>query len=283
MLAPSLAFLIVFMYAPMYGIILAFKSFTISQGIFGSPFAHPIFSNFFWFYDKEFWNVFTNTIKIASLKFITGFPAPIILALILNEVRNGRFKKTIQTIVYLPHFISWVIFSGIIYRILDTGMPLGRLLSGSSSFGLLGSEQAFIPVLLVTNIIKEIGWGTIIYLAAISGLDSQLYDAAAIDGAGQWRKMLYVTLPGLAPIICILLILAIPGVLSAGFDQVWNMSNAMVARSSNILDTYVVRIGIQGGQYSYAVAIGTFVQVLSFGLVMMTNKLSKQGFGYALF
>lgn len=282
MLLPSLVFLAIFIYSPMYGLSLAFKAFAISKG-FGSPWARPLFANFYWLADSEFWNVFLNTIKIASLKFVTGFPAPIVLALLINEVRHAKFKKTIQTLVYLPHFISWVIFSGIVYRILDPAGPVGGFLAGTNSAGLLGQDQSFVAVLLVSNLIKEAGWGTIIYLAAISGLDPQLYDAASIDGAGQWQKMKHITLPGLVPVISVLLILAIPGVLSAGFDQIWNMSNAMVARSANILDIYIVKIGIQGGQFSQGIAMGFMVNALGLGLVILTNKLSKRSFGYGAF
>jgi putative aldouronate transport system permease protein len=286
MLGPSLFFLAIFMYAPMYGITLAFKTFAISKG-FGSPWSVPIYSNFWWIKDPEFWNVFLNTIKTAGAKFVTGFPAPIIIALLINEVRNKKFKRTIQTVLYLPHFISWVIFAGIVYRILggDNTSPynLLRALFGLLPADILAKESAFLPIIVLTNLIKETGWGTIIYLAAIMGVNPELYDAASVDGCSRSQMARYVTLPSLSPIILIMLILSIPGVLSAGFDQVWNMSNAMVARAANILDIYIVKIGIQGGQYSYAIAMGLMIQLLSFGLVMLTNKLSKRGFGYGIF
>jgi putative aldouronate transport system permease protein len=287
MLLPSLVFLAVFMYAPMYGIILAFKSFRIAGGIFGSPWSDPIWENFWWVNDAEFWNVFGNTVKIAVAKFVTGFPAPIILALLINEVRRRKFKRTVQTILYLPHFISWVIFAGIVYRLLggDNTSPynLLRAFLGLDPADILAQESAFLPILVVTNLIKETGWGTIIYLAAIMGVNQELYDAASVDGCTRFQMTKYVTLPSIFPIIIVMLILAIPGVLSAGFDQVWNMSNAMVARASNILDIYVIKIGIQGGQYGYAISMGLAVQLLSFGLVLLANKLSKRGFGYGIF
>lgn len=275
MLAPSLVFLAVFMYAPMYGITLAFKNFKIAEG-FGSPWASPLWTNFWWLGDSEFWNVFKNTVKIAGLKFITGFPAPIILALLINEVRQRKFKRVVQTILYLPHFISWVIFAGIMYRLLGTEGPLQFL--GNP----LANERGFIWVLVITNLIKESGWGTILYLAAIMGVSAELYDAASVDGCTRLQMARYVTLPSIFPIIVIMLILSIPGVLSAGFDQLWNMSNAMVARATNVLDIYVVKVGIQGGRYAYGIAIGFVVNVLSFGLVMLTNKLSKRGFGFSI-
>ena len=287
MLLPSLVFLAVFIYAPIYGLTLAFKSFSISGGIFGSPWSKPWHDNFFWLKDPEFWNVFVNTLKIASIKFVTGFPAPIVLALLINEVTHKRFKKTTQTILYLPHFVSWVIFGGIVYRVIggDASSPINLLLGlvGIDPVNIMGQERNFIWVVVLTALIKEIGWGTIIYLAAISGVDAQLYDAAAIDGCGQWKKMQYVTLPALIPIISILLILSIPGILSAGFDQIWNLSNSLTARAANILDIYIIKIGIFGGQYGHATAIGLFLKVLSLGLVLVANKLSKTSFGYGLF
>ncbi len=286
MLLPSIVFLAVFMYAPMYGVLLAFKSFTISGGINGSPLSKPLFANFWFLKDAEFWNVFQNTIKIAGIKFITAFPAPIILTLLINEVVNAKFKKAVQTVLYLPHFISWVIFSGIIYRLLgsEASSPVNQIVLaiGGNVTNILSSERSFVWALVCSNLIKESGWGTIIYLAAISSADKQLYEAAMVDGAGHWRQMVHITIPHLVPIITILLILAIPGILSAGFDQVYNMQNAMVARSSNILDIYILKIGIQGGQYSYGIAVGFVVNVLAFGLVMLTNKLSKQTMGYGL-
>jgi len=287
MLVPSLLFLAVFIYAPIYGLSLAFKSFTISGGIFGSPWSKPWHDNFFWLKDKEFWNVFLNTLKIASVKFVTGFPAPIVLALLINEVSHKRFKKATQTIMYLPHFVSWVIFGGIVYRVIggDATSPINLLLGlfGIDPVNIMAEEGNFLWVVVVTSLIKEVGWGTIIFLAAISGVDAQLYDAASIDGCGQWQKCRHVTLPALLPIISILLILSIPGILSAGFDQIWNLSNSLTARAANILDIYIIKIGIYGGQYGHATAIGLFLKVLSLGLVLLTNRLSKTSFGYGLF
>jgi len=286
MLLPSLVFLAVFIYAPMYGLVLAFKTFTISGGVFGSPWSNPWWNNFFWLKDPEFWNVFKNTVKIASIKFATGFPAPIILALLINEVTAKRFKKTTQTIMYLPHFLSWVIFAGIVYRLIggDSESPMNLLLGlfGTGPVDILSQDRSFLWIIVGTALLKDVGWGTIIYLAAISSVDAQLYDAASIDGCGRWKQCRHVTIPSLAGIIAILLILSIPGILSAGFDQIWNLSNPMVARSSNILDIYIIKVGIFGGQYSHAIAIGLFTKVLSLILVLVANKLSKRSFGYGL-
>jgi len=286
MLLPSLVFLAVFIYTPMYGLLLTFKTFTISGGVFGSPWIKPWYGNFWWMKDPEFWNVFRNTLKIAGLKFVTGFPAPIILALLINEVQNGRFKRTTQTILYLPHFVSWVIFAGIVYRILggDSDSPVNLLLGlfRAGPVDILPVEKNFIPLLVITGLIKEVGWGTILYLAAISTADPQLYDAASIDGCGQWKKAIHITVPTIVPIVVIMAILSLPGILSAGFDQIYNMQNSMVARASNVLDIYIIRIGIVGGQYSYAIAMGLFLQFISLGLVLAANKLSKRGFGYGI-
>lgn len=285
MLSPSIAFLIIFVYIPIYGITVAFKDFSMSLGIFKSPWAAPAWNNFFFLADNEFWNVFKNTIRIASIKFIFVFPAPILVALLINEIR-GRYKRVIQTVLYLPHFVSWVIFAGIIYRLLggDNTSPFNLLrgLLGMRPADILTQESAFIPIVVLTNLIKETGWGTIIYLAAITGVSQELYDAAYADGCSRLQMTRFVTLPSLLPIIVIMLVLSIPTVLSAGFDQIWNLTNPMVARSSNILDIYIIRIGIQSGRYSYGVAIGLFVQILAFALVMLSNKIGKKSFGYGL-
>lgn len=286
LLAPSFICLVVFVYIPMYGIVLSAKNFTISGGILGSPWAKPLWANFWWMKDSEFWNVVGNTIRIAAWKFACSFPVPIILALMLNEVRNRKFKRITQTIIYLPHFVSWVIFSGIIYQLLsnDPASPLSVLLGvfGRKPVNILGSDRAFLPILVVSNIIKEAGWGTILYLAAISGIDPQLYEAATVDGCNNWQKAVNITFPGIIPTVMIMLILSVPSILSAGFDQIWNMSNSMVARSTNVLDIYILKVGIQGGRYSYGIAIDFVVKVMSFSLVLLTNKLSKQGLGYGI-
>jgi putative aldouronate transport system permease protein len=274
----------VFWYAPIWGLKTAFQDYNILN--IRQEWVQPLLANFWFLRDREFWNVVLNTVKIAGLKLLTGFPAPIILALLINEVRNVRAKKTVQTIVYLPHFISWVIYAGIIYRLLDAEAlsPVNRILAliGGRPMAALGADGSFLWVLLSTNVLKEVGWGTIIYLAGITAIDRGLYDAAEIDGANRWQQARFITLPSLAPLVAILLILSIPNVINAGFDQIWNMQNASVASAANILDIYILRIGIMHGNYAYGAALGLISNLTAFTLVLIANKLSKQSIGHGL-
>jgi putative aldouronate transport system permease protein len=224
-----------------------------------------------------------NTLRISVFKFLFGWPAPIILALLLNEVRNVTFKKTVQTITFLPHFISWVMFAGLIYKLLDyapdSPINMIRSLFGLDPIAIMGNQSAFIPILVVTYIIKEVGWGTIIYLAAISGIDPELYEAAVVDGGGTWVRIRHITLPGILPTIAILLVLSIPRLLLAGFDQVYNMKNPSVERLANITDIYVLRMGIIQGEYAYATALGLVFSSLTLILTLIANKISKGSVG----
>lgn len=286
LLLPAIAFTVIFNYIPIYGITLAFRQFDAALGPFRSPWAQPILYNFWFFQDPNFWFVLLNTLRISVVKFVFGWPAPIVLALLLNEVVHSGYKRVIQTITYLPHFISWVIMAGILYKILDyeaTG-PMNALrgLFGMAPVALMGSEKAFIPILVVTNIVKEVGWGTIIYLAAIMGIDAQLYEAAIVDGAGKWAQTRFITLPGMLPTISILLVLSIPGLLSAGFDQIYNMMNPMVAKLANVTDIYVLNIGLVQGQFAYATAVGLVFSILAFALTMIANRISKGSMGQGI-
>lgn len=280
---PAIISTFIFNYMPIYGLTLAFRDFDISLGAFRSPWAKPIFYNFWFLNDSAFYEVLTNTLKIAAIKFAFAFPAPIILALLLNEVVHNYYKRIVQTITYLPHFISWVIMAGLIYKLFDfdptSPYNAVRAMFGLEPVNLMAQESAFIPILVVSNITKEVGWGTIIYLAAIMSIDPQLYEAAIVDGAGKWAQTRYITLPGMMPTISILLVLSIPGVLSAGFDQIYNLMNPMVARLANVTDIYVLRVGLQQAQYSFATALGLVFGVLGFTLTMIANRVSKTSGG----
>lgn len=280
MVVPWVLWLLVFCYIPMYGIIIAFKDFQIGTGIMGSPWVGLKHFQMF-FNNPEFLNIMKNTLCISFGKLIIGFPAPIILALLLNELTNLKFKKFVQSVSYLPHFISWVILAGIITRMLsseggfinDILMFIGLI---EEPIMFLGYEKYFWGILISTNIWKGVGWGSIIYLAAISNVNQSMYEAAAIDGASRLQRVLKITLPSIAPTIVILLIFSISGILNAGFDQVYLLQNPLVLGVGEILDTYVYKVGLTQARYSYSTAVGLFKSIIGFILIMSTNWVAKK-------
>lgn len=286
MLLPAILFVVIFNYVPLYGLTLAFRIYRPSMGPFRSPWAQPIFYNFWFLRDQEFWFVLGNTVRISIAKILFGFPAPIFLALLINEVANQAYKRVIQTVTYLPHFISWVVISGLIYKFfsVDADSPYNiiRAVFGLSPTNLLTRESVFLPLVVISGILKEVGWGTIIYLAAIMNIDPELYEAAVMDGAGRWRQTRHVTIPGMLPIITIFMILTMPGLLSAGFDQIYNLMNPMIARVANVTDIYVLRVGLLQGQYAYATAIGLVFGVFSLALLVTANRIARRSMGYGL-
>ncbi|MFD0712101.1 ABC transporter permease [Paenibacillus sp. GCM10027626] len=284
MLLPAIVFLIIFNYIPMYGATIAFKEFWITKGILGSPWVG--FDHFTkLFQTDKFWQVFRNTIEINFLRLVFGFPAPIILAILLNEVRQKFFKRSIQTIIYLPHFISWVTIAGIMFSLLSSEGLVNQIIVafGGDPVNFLTSNSMFRPLLVLSGIWKEVGWGTIIYLAALSGINPDLYEAATVDGANRFKQVLYITLPGMLPIISILLILNFGSMMNGGFDQVFNLYNTMVYESGDVIDTYVYRIGLTQGKYSVATAIGLFLNVINFALLIVVNYASKKMSGQGIY
>lgn len=284
MLLPAIVFLIIFSYIPMYGASIAFKDFWITKGILGSPWVglehfEKIFRT------EKFWQVFRNTIEINLLRLVFGFPAPIILAILLNEVRQKFFKRSIQTIIYLPHFISWVTIAGIIFSILSTEGLVNNIIVafGGTPINFLTNDGMFRPLLIISGIWKEIGWGTIIYMAALAGINPDLYEAATVDGANRFKQIIYITLPSLLPIISILLILNFGSMMNGGFDQVFNLYNTMVYESGDVIDTYVYRIGLTQGEYSVATAIGLLLNVINFTLLVLVNYTSKKLSGQGIY
>lgn len=276
LLLPGLIFYIVFRYKPLYGILIAFKDYHITQGVWGSPWQSLDFYRRT-FLSKPFWDVFKNTLLISTYKLVYGFPAPIVLALLLNELRNGPFKRIVQTVSYIPYFISWVVLSGIFIDILSPSGPFNYLIKGvmGSSIYFLGDTTYFRSTLVGLSIWKGIGYGAVVYLAALSGVNPELYEAARIDGANRWKQALHITLPTLTPIIVILFILNIGSVVEDDFDQIFNLYNPAVYSVGDVLSTYVYRQGILRMQYSYATAVGLFQNILAFLLVFLTNRVSK--------
>jgi putative aldouronate transport system permease protein len=274
---PGIVLLFLFSYVPMLGVQIAFKDFVIWKGMWSSPWAGLKY--FYFLGDSIFWQSFVNTIAITGLRFFFGFPAPILLALMLNEVRSNSYKRVIQSLSYLPHFISWIVVSYILYTFLqmDTG-PLNMLMQslGFDQVNFMGTPKYFRPIVIISAIWKEIGWGTIIYLAALSAIDPQLYEAAMLDGAGRFRRIFSINIPGIAPTISILLILSLPGLLTAGYDQIYPLVNPTNLGVSNVLDVYLIRLGLTQAQYSVATAIGLVLAVVNISIVLGSNWFAKR-------
>jgi putative aldouronate transport system permease protein len=276
-LLPGIIYFLVFNYVPMYGAIIAFKDFKAPLGIMGSKWVG--LKNFIDFFNHpSFGLVLINTMVISFYKIIIGFPAPIILALLLNEVKHKLYKKSIQTISYMPHFLSWVVIAGLSTKMLSPSSgAINQLISflGFEPIYFMAEPKYFRGILVLTDIWKEIGWGSIIYLAALSGVDVQLYEAATVDGASKWRQLWSITIPSIAPTIVIMFILRVGGVMNAGFEQIYMMYSPNVYAVSDIIDTFVYRNGLESAKYSFATAIGLFKSVIAFVLVLITNRLSK--------
>lgn len=279
MLLPAIVYFVIFKYIPMGGITLAFKDYKIALGIWKSPWSGM--KNFEQaFSTHTFTRSVKNTLIISSLKLLFGFPAPIIFALMLNEIQRMYFKRVIQTVSYLPHFLSWVVLAGMLSQILSPNNgALNYLLKkwfGMDAIYFLGDNAYFRGTLVVTDIWKNVGWSSILYLATISSIDPSLYEAAVCDGATRFQCTLYITLPSLAPTIAVMLILNVGSIMDAGFDQIFNLYNTAVYKTGDIIDTYVYRYGIGNMKYSLATAVGLFKNAIGFILVVLTNLLAKR-------
>ena len=285
MFLPVLAYFIIFHYVPMYGVVSAFKKFRYADGILGSPWVGM--ANFDRLFSSAlFWEVFRNTVWISILRIIFLFPAPVILALLLNEVRNKTFKRGIQSLSYLPYFMSWVVLSGIIVEFLSPSR--GVVNSIISFFGgkpiyFLAEPAYFRSVLIVTGIWQEVGWSSVIYLAAITSIDMEQYESAYMDGANQWHLTRYITIPSILSVISIMFILKLGEILNAGFDQIFNLYNPSVYSVGDIIDTYVYRVGLgvdgTKSDFSYATAVNLFKNAIGFALVFGTNLVVRKSGG----
>lgn len=275
---PGLCFFILFKYLPMWGIIIAFQDYSPYRGITGSEWiGFEYFTRFF--SNPDFLLLFRNTLAINLLGLTCAFPFSIIMAIMLNELRQQFLKRTIQTIVYLPHFLSWVIIVGITYLLLSETSGIVNKLAvsmGFSTIDFMTNPNYFWGLLVGQSIWKDAGWGTIIYLAAISGVDMQLYEAARMDGAGRLRQIWHITLPAIRPVIIILLILNIGNIMDVGFEHVFLMSNPIVMKVADVFDTYVYRVGIQQGEFGFSTAVGLFKSAVGLLLIVGANRLAKQ-------
>jgi putative aldouronate transport system permease protein len=278
MIIPVLAFYLVFCYYPMYGVIIAFKNFQPGLGIWGSEWVG--FRNFIDFFQSVYFTrVLSNTLIISVSSIVFGFPAPILLALLLNEVRNRRFKSVVQTVTYMPHFISLVVVCGIILQFTrDTGIitvSMNKLL-GLPLKNMMGYPQNFVPIYVISSIWQEVGYGSIVYLAAITSVDTQLYEAAAIDGAGRFRRTWSVTLPAIMPTIIVMLILRLGNVMSVGFEKIILLYNPAIYSTADVISSFTYRKGLQEFSWSYSTAVGLFNSVINCAFLLLSNQLSRK-------
>ncbi len=276
LLVPAILFYTLFCYKPLYGAIIAFKRYVPTKGIIASPWVGLThFEAFFGSY--YFWRLLRNTLTISLSSLVIGFPAPIIFALLLNELRSERFKKIVQTVTYLPHFISMVVMCGLIRLFTqDTGVVVQALsLFGFEPVSLLSRAEYFVPVYVLSGVWQGIGWGSIIYLSALTGIDPELYEAATIDGANRWRQTLHVTLPGIAPTIIIMLLLRMGSVMSVGYEKIILLYNDGILETADVISSFVYRRGLLNYEWSYSTAVGLFNSVINFILIVLFNRLSR--------
>jgi putative aldouronate transport system permease protein len=285
MLAPAVVLVLVYSYAPMVGIVMAFQRVLPGKGIFGSPWVG--WDNFKFVMEMpNILQVIWNTIRIAGLKAVAGVVVPVTVALMLNNVTSHLFKRTVQTVIYLPYFLSWIIMAGIIVDILSPSEGIAnRMLGlvGIKPIFFLGNANIFPWTMVFTDVWKNFGFGTIIYLAALTDIDPTLYEAAVVDGASRWQQTWYITLPGITGTIIMLSTLSLGNILNAGFDQIFNLYSPLVYRTGDIIDTLVYRIGILNNQYGVATAVGLLKSVVSLLLIGMAYKLAAKWAGYRLF
>ncbi|MDF2942269.1 MAG: sugar transporter permease [Herbinix sp.] len=285
MLLPAVILLFVYNYIPLVGNLMAFEKFNPNKGLFGSKWVG--LDNFkYVLVMPDTTQVLWNTFYIATMKVIVSIVLPVFVALLLNEVRSVKYKRLMQTIVYFPHFLSWVILSGIMIDVLSpsTGI-MGNLfaLFGAKAPFFLGDPKLFPYTLVITEAWKEFGFGTIVYLAALTGIDPGLYEASMIDGANRWKQVLHITIPGILPIVLLMGVLSMGNILNAGFDQVFNLYSAQVYSTGDILDTLVYRIGMLDAQYGVATAVGLFKSVVSFTMLSISYVLAHKYTDYRVF
>lgn len=275
-LLPAILYIVLFCYAPMYGIQIAFKNYSFAKGYWGSEWVGLKWF-FKFFQSPRFWTLLKNTLSISLYSLVVGFPLPIILALVLNNVKNQRWKKFAQTITYIPHFISTVVLVGMISMFFspNSGIvnSLLSLLGGSGNTYFMGESKYFVHLYVWTGVWQGMGWGSIIYMAALAGVDPSLHEAAMIDGAGKFKRVLYIDLPTIMPTMAILLIMNCGSLLGVGYEKVYLMQNDLNLSVSEVISTYVYKMGLLQKQYSYSTAIGLFNNVINFTLLVVVNKV----------
>lgn len=277
MMLPGMIFVLIFSYVPMVGIVMAFQDYVPAKGILGSEFVG--LQHFKYMFSlPDIWQILTNTVVIAVGKIILGTVMAIAFAILLNEIRVKFFKKAVQTIVYLPHFLSWVVLAAVVINMVNLDGPVNQILQmlGLDKINFLGSNTWFRPMIIVTDVWKEFGYNSIVYLAAITSIDPGLHEAAAMDGANWWKRIWHITLPGMLPIILLMGAMNLTSILSAGFDQIYNLYSPMVYQTGDVLDTYVYRMGMISRQYSFSTAVGLLRSVVGMALMLIANGLAKK-------
>lgn len=284
LMLPGLIGYIIFNYIPMGGVILAFKDYYVADGILKSPWVGFKYFKLI-FSMSDFYKVLWNTLIINIERLIFGFPAPIILAIMIYEVSSVKFKKTVQTLVYLPHFISWVVIAGIITALLSSSGVVNTAITklGFQKINFLTNPSTFRPLIIVSGIWKTTGWSTIIYLAALAGINTEIYESAYIDGATKMQRIRYITLPLILPTVSVMLILNFGQMMYGGFDQIYNLYNSVVYDVGDVLDTYLYRVGLTQGRYEMATAVGLFTNLVNMILLVTVNKVSKMISGTGIY
>jgi len=277
LLIPGVVYFFIFNYIPMYGVIIAFKDFNFAKGILQSSWIG--FDNFKYMFGlSDFYNVFWNSFYLSLLRLVFGFPFPIILALFLNEMRNRAYQRVTQTIIYLPHFISWVVIGGILVNFLSPSWGIVNIFLkqiGIEPVFFLADHAYFRPIVILSSIWKDSGWESIIYLAAIMGINTELYEAASIDGASRMQRLRYITIPGIKSTIIILLILRLGHIMSNGFEQIFVLQNPMNLEVSEVFETYAYRVGILGARFSFGTTVGLFTSVIGLIFLLASNRIAK--------
>lgn len=282
-LLPALIYFIVFHYFPMYGVIIAFKDFIATKGIMGSPWVG--FKHFERFFDSfQFWRLIKNTLGLSVLQLVIGFPLPIILALMMNQIRHEKYKRFVQTVVYAPHFISVVVLAGMIYVFFSNNGLINNfiMMFGGESISFMAKPEWFKPLYIGSGVWQETGWAAIIYLAALAGVSPELHEAAVMDGANKWHRILHVDIPAIMPTAVILLILSVGNIMNIGFEKAYLLQTPLNQPSAEIIPTYVYKMGLQQAQYSFAAAVGLFNAVINLILLVAVNRFAKKLSGQGL-
>lgn len=278
MLIPAVLYFLIFNYAPMYGVLIAFKDFNFKQGILGSDWIG--FDNFKYMFQLDnFYSVFRNSMVLSICRIVFTFPIPIILALFLNDIKNAKFQKTLQTLFYLPHFVSWVVIGSILVNFLSpTNGVINNVIQslGGEPIFFLAEKKYFVPIVILTSIWKDSGWSTIIYLAAITGISGEMYEAARIDGANKLQQLRYITFPCIKSTIVTMLILRLGSIMNNGFEQIFILQNSMNLSVSEVFETYTYRLGMLDGRYSFATTVGLFTSVIGVIFLLASNQIAKK-------
>ena len=280
MLAPVVLYFVIFCYGPMYGVLLAFKDYKVRKGILGSPWANPIYKHFERFFVSPYCErVITNTVTLSLQSLLLGFPVPILLAICINEVRNNKYKRFVQNVTYAPHFLSTVVLVGLIKSFCNSDYGVVNLIIrafGGEGYNWMQKAELFRPLYIGSGMWQNAGWDSIIYIAALAGIDLQLHESAMIDGANRWQRIWHINLPGIMPTIITLLILNSGHIMSVGFEKVFLMQNSLNLSTSDVISTYSYRIGIESAQYEMATAIGLFNSLVNCVLLVLVNSASRR-------